>query len=51
MESMKPRKVSRKERTDAARERRKEYLTVVLISIPSAFVGMGIAILLERLFL
>lgn len=49
MESMKPRKVSRKERTDAARERRKEYLTVVLISIPSAFVGMGIAFFIEYL--
>lgn len=49
MESMKPRKVSRKERTDAARERRKEYLTVVLISIPSAFVGSCIAFFIEYL--
>ena len=48
---MKPRKISRKERTEEERERRREYLTVVLISIPSAFVGMGLAILLERLFL
>lgn len=51
MESMKPRKVSRKERTEEDRERRREYLTVVLISMPAAFVGMGIAILLEHLFL